>query len=55
MFILIFDDGKVMKAADVSDEDKQCADNGILDIIKQVDLTQYYDGAWHELEEISAT
>jgi hypothetical protein len=52
MFILIFEDGKAMKSNTVSEDDKCCADAGILDIIRVEDLKSYYDGDWHDIEEV---
>lgn len=56
MYLYIFEDGEVKKATTVSDNDKNCVDAGILDIIEigGDDPKQYLGGEWHDIESADA-
>lgn len=50
-FILLFEEGSMAVAAEVSEEDFRSADNGCLEIIRLSDLHQYIgDGEWEAIE-----
>lgn len=55
MFIFIFEDNEVMKTDNVTQEDKDSADDGILEIIdisNNENPKTYFENEWHEIEEI---
>ena len=52
MFIIIWEDGSIFQASGISEEDKQAADDGIMDIIDITDknkLSGYTAGTWQPL------
>ncbi|WP_327440304.1 hypothetical protein [Pseudomonas donghuensis] len=55
MYLMIFEDGEIKNAEDVSDADLQAADDGVLDI---VDISEpftpkrRFNGDWVEVESI---
>ena len=49
MYLLIFEDGNIIKTNAITDSDKESADMGILDVIDTKTLKQYYEGEWHDL------
>jgi hypothetical protein len=51
MYIVIFEDGGVYKASEITAEDKQGADDGYLDIIDCSTMTSYRHGSQTVLPE----
>jgi len=55
MYLLVFEDGTVKRADDISKEDYTSVDDGYLQIIKiagDVPPQEYYEGEWMKIEEI---
>lgn len=52
MFLLILEDGEIMKIFSVSDDEKQAADDGMCDIIdiSGPEPLCYYKGEWNEIK-----
>ena len=50
MYIIIMKDLEVYKAHTITEDDMRAADDGIIDIIRVFDLTQYSLGAWHPIK-----
>jgi len=53
MYIVIFEDGQVYKANEITAEDKKGADDGYLDIIDCATMTSYRHGSYTVLPEWS--
>jgi len=54
MYLLIFEDGTVKRADDISKEDYTSVDDGylqIIDIAGNIPM-EYYNGRWDEVEEV---
>jgi hypothetical protein len=45
MYIVIFEDGQAYKASEITAEDKQCADDGYIDIINCETMMSYRNGS----------
>lgn len=54
MYLIIFEDGDMKKAATVSDEDKRSADDGYIDIIDlhAENPTRRVNGEWHDIDAV---
>jgi hypothetical protein len=55
MFLIIFEDGEVKRAAHLSEGDEQSAEDGYLDLIDISDPTspkRFISGEWGEVEEL---
>lgn len=52
MFLLIFEDGTILKTAKISEDDKQSCDDGCLSVIDVNTLKEYYDGKWQDIDEL---
>lgn len=52
MYILIFEDGSVVKTTEISEDTFNSADEGYCDILNAENCTQYHNGEWHELETV---
>lgn len=53
MFLVIFEDGAIRKAEEVSQDDVRSADDGLLDLIdisRPDDPRRYVEGGWHPLD-----
>ena len=50
VYIFIMEDGDISKGKTVSQDDKNACDDGTLSVIDIENLTQYYQGEWHTLE-----
>ena len=52
MYILIFEDGSMVKSKTVSDEDFKAADDGLVDIIDvgDDDPMRYFDSGWTDID-----
>ena len=50
MYLMIPEDGQIFKAKDITNDDMNASDDGILDIIDIDDMSQYHGGEWHILE-----
>lgn len=56
MFLMIFEDGEIKSAEDVSDADLQAADDGVLDIVdvsEPFTPKRRFNGDWVEVENIN--
>lgn len=56
MFLMIFEDGEIKSAEDVSDDDLQAADDGVLDIMdvsEPFTPKRRFDGDWVEVESVN--
>ena len=57
MYLMLFEDGEIKSAEDVSDDDLRAVDDGVMEV---VDISEpftpqrYIGGAWHEIEGIDA-
>ena len=53
MYILIFEDGSMVKSASISDEDTKAADDGLVDIIDCDDDSplRYFDNGWTDIDD----
>lgn len=49
--ILMVDSSEMIKSKEVSTDDMNSADDGLLDIIRVSDLTRYDAGEWHPLSD----
>ena len=46
MYIIVMEDFNVYKAETITEDDMSAADDGIIDIIRVSDFTQYSEGEW---------
>ena len=55
MYLLILEDGEVLKTETLHDEDKEASDHGIMDIIhvSGEHPRQYFQGEFHEIKVAS--
>lgn len=51
-YILILEDGTINTVDVVGTEDYTAAKDGIIDIIRVSDLSQYIDGDWEKIEKL---
>jgi hypothetical protein len=52
MYIYIYEDGEIRKAAQIEEDDKASIDAGILDIVDCNTCKAYYDGQWRHLPDV---
>jgi hypothetical protein len=52
MYLLILEDGEIVKSATVNEDDKLMVDAGLLDLIDVSgdQPVQYLEGEWHEID-----
>ena len=50
MYIIVFETGSIHKTETISDNDKNGADDGILDIINTDTMKQYVNGEWVDID-----
>lgn len=54
MFIIVFEDGAMMTAEEITSDDMVASDDGIISLIDISEAKrplQYMNGAWHEMEK----
>jgi len=52
MFLLIFEDGTILKTEIISEDDKNSCDAGCLSIIDTTTLKEYYDDQWTDIDSL---
>lgn len=52
-YLIVFEDGSIMKAVDIKKEDWASCEAGYMDIIRLSDLTTYILGEWQPIEQLS--
>ena len=50
-YIIVFEDGQIFSASEVTEQDLMGSDSDVLDIIRLEDGLQYSNGSWVELKK----
>ena len=53
MYILILEDGEVFKSEEITSDDLQAAEMGLIEIINCDDMTTFYLDEWNDIPSIS--
>ena len=53
MYIIILEDSELFKSEEITEEDKQAAEMGLIEIINCDDMTTFYMDEWNDIPPIS--